>query len=652
MQTTIDPRIRLQRIANRLFLKAPTSNSSHIKNSKDDMITSDVNENEMKGFDSLPVELQMHIMDQLSLRECVGASNVNKSWHELALCRPSLWRSIVFDDTPPFADFTTDHFGYLERYCQRNYIKNTFVREVRICKAVDKTLLEIFEFIMKHKWNEIEQVTIQSTRLNASLLVFLNTISKTITTLDLKFKTWHNIDTSNNPDIPRPKMLLPDILLSQCPNLATLIYSSTLSEDTWDDDTTSYSYLDTPHQHLVDFAISLRHRTWYGYKLESLLQSLPKLRRLSVRPDKDEDPELIFTAISQSCPNLDCLNIISSMNDSRIRGPIPTCTNTTITTTSVDTTLEGSRLNEQSTLREFVIDDQKNAWYSYAKALSNLDDTYSSCWIKKHCKTIECLDISGYWFLGPMLISNNLARFSFPSLNMLFLSDSQGQPQPSRIASSLCTFLRHTPVLFYADFTGVNALTDQVMQTLKNHNTMETLRLKYCRNVTSSGLSEFIKNNVYLVELRLQNMSGLTDDIFSMLGDRDGLPSLRVLEIVACYHVSLAGLDRFITQLEKGREEEHIDGDSAQEKQKKPLDRFTIDYYKSDRSLNLDWAIELLLGRLDKKVKQWKFIRPSICPTKYDRISELAWIEQEKKKMDTMEEMIESFKNLSLLSAE
>ncbi|KAG2223023.1 hypothetical protein INT45_012322 [Circinella minor] len=663
MQVMIDPRVRLERIANRLFLK--TTNK-------------DTDDNDIKkvieNFDSLPVELHCKIMDQLSLRECVLASNVNRNWHELALRRPNLWRSVTFDDNQNNNNRMTHNLDYLDTYCQRQYIKNTFVRDIKIRKVVDENVYEIFDFIMKHNWNEIEQVKIRTTRLNASLETFLGTVSNTLTTLDLKFKILGSADTSSLSQ-QQITSLLPDSLLRQCPKLVTLIYSTTLDQDIWDN---GYKCLDTPHQHLMDLAINLRNRSWKGYQLESLLRWLPKLRRFSLRPDKDENPEPIFTAITQFCPNLDCLNIISSMNDSRIRGPL-VLDNTIVTNMNIvptviakSTTLpsleEKDNINYNNTfikssaaaqLRELVIDDQLNRWYEYAKALSNNDNSYSSNLIKNYSNTLECLDITGYWFLGPLMIENNLGRYSFPSLNMLYLSDTQGQPQHRRISSSLCTFLRHTPALCYADFTGVNAVNSQVMRALKKYNVyLETLRLKSCRNLNSTGLSDFFTYNVSLVEVRLNTTNGLADHVFGMLGDKQMVPSLRILEIVACCNVSLAGLDMLLTNLEKddndGNEkiqqqrQEEEERDKITKKKKERLEKFVIEYNKSERRLNLDWAIELMLRRLDKNAIEWTFIRPSVHRTKYERITNYEWEEQEKKQLKMIQEVMDDFKKLTI----
>ena len=146
MQVMIDPRVRLERIANRLFLKSTNKNNGDSYKKK-----------EIEGFDSLPIELHCKIMDQLSLRECVLASNVNRIWHELALRRPNLWRSITFEDNQNDTNHVTNNLDYLDTYCQRQYIKNTFVRDIKIRKVVDKNVCEILDFIMQHNWNEIEQ---------------------------------------------------------------------------------------------------------------------------------------------------------------------------------------------------------------------------------------------------------------------------------------------------------------------------------------------------------------------------------------------------------------------------------------------------------------------------------------------------------------
>ena len=520
-------------------------------------------------------------------------------------------------------------------------------------------------------------VKIRTTQLNASLPTFLDTVSNTITTLDLKFKTLASADVGS---LSQQQMttLLPDSLLRQCPKLVTLIYSATLDQDIWDD---GYKCLNTPHQHLMDLAINLRNRSWKGYRLESLLQWLPKLRRFSLRPDKDEKPEPIFTAITQFCPNLDCLNIVSSMNDSRIRGPIPLDNDIVIdmpivpaviakpTTTTLPLLEEKARTSYNSTivkllapssqLRELVIDDRFNRWYEYAKALSNNDKSYSSNLIKNYSKTLECLDITGYWFLGPLMTESNLGCYSFPCLNMLYLSDNQGQPQLRRVESSLCTFLRHAPALFYADFTGVNTVTNQVMRALKKYNVyLETLRLKCCRNVDSSGLSNFFSHNVSLVEIKLNTTNGLTDQVFGMLGDKQMAPSLRILEIVACCNVSLAGLDMFLANLEKesNDDDERIQQQPQEEegknritkKKKERLDKFMIEYNKSEQRLNIDWAIELMLRRLDKNAIEWTFIRPSVHTTKYEQITNYEWKEQETKQLELIEEVMEDFKRLSI----
>ncbi|KAI8146941.1 hypothetical protein BJV82DRAFT_665045 [Fennellomyces sp. T-0311] len=537
-------------------------------------------------FDLLPIEIQHRIFEQLSFQDCVRASNVSRSWHSHSLRRPSLWRSISFDNCE---SVTTRN---LLPYCQQKYVQSTYVRELHISNAFGKRLSDIFTFANEQEWKDIEKVTLKHARLNLSVPKFLDTISSRLTSLELKFIWW---------DFSRE--LLPDSLLKSCPQLVSLHYSTTLHDDLWD----NYKYIDQPHEHLIDLAISIRQRSWHGYMMHRLLQSLPKLRRLSIVPDKQEDPEPILATISQSCPDLECFNLVSRISDLRTSGPVPMT---------------------DGVLRELVVDDVKDTWYAYANALND-------AFIAKYCKTLECLDISGYWFVGPTAMKN-LAPFSFPGLNMLYLSDNQGQPQPEKVTRHLCAFLRHTPELIYADFKAINSVTDAVLRTLRAHANLEILCLDRCREISSIGLGALVKSNNYLVELKLHNIDGFTDDIFGMIAKE--LPSLRVLDIVACQNISLAGLDTFLNNLENS------------EPRQNKLRKLVVEYVKPERGIDVDWAIELLLSRLNKYVIQWRFARPSPPKreSKYEEITDQQWKVLEQKAIIDEKVIIYRMKNLSI----
>ncbi|KAI9498608.1 hypothetical protein BDB00DRAFT_392723 [Zychaea mexicana] len=155
--TATDSLVRLQNVANQFPLKASNGSNNAVKN-----ILHNDNNNEQQqvvepqcseknnSFDTLPAEIQLKVFEHLSLRDCVLASIVCRSWHELALRRPSLWRCLVFDDNRSAT-------AHLQTYCQRQYIRNTFVREIKVRRAVGERLSEIFGFAMEHKWDHIEK---------------------------------------------------------------------------------------------------------------------------------------------------------------------------------------------------------------------------------------------------------------------------------------------------------------------------------------------------------------------------------------------------------------------------------------------------------------------------------------------------------------